>query len=93
MGTQDFAGHSTGIGSSPRLAVSDRIAEGAECCLRHNAYLAMKNLQCECHEGVLILRGCLPTYYLKQLAQTLVAGIDGVQRIVNEIEVVCTRGR
>jgi hypothetical protein len=32
----------------------------------------------------------LPTYYLKQMAQSVVARIEGVQRIVNEIEVVGT---
>jgi hypothetical protein len=33
------------------------------------------------------LRGCLPTYHLKQVAQSLVAEIDGVCTIVNEIDV------
>ena len=39
-------------------------------------------------DGVLTLRGCLPTYYLKQVAQTSVAGLEGVERIVNLIQVV-----
>jgi osmotically-inducible protein OsmY len=64
------------------------IAEGAEIRLRCNSYLALKNVSCEYHEGVLTLRGCLPSYYLKQMAQTAVARLDGVQRIVNEIEVI-----
>ena len=34
------------------------------------------------------LRGRLPTYYLKQLAQHLIAEIKGVRRIINEIEVL-----
>lgn len=65
-----------------------RVAEGAETCLRHNSYLALKNVSCEYEEGVLTLRGCLPTYYLKQMAQTAVARLDGVEQVVNEIEVV-----
>lgn len=64
------------------------IAEGAEHCLRQNSYLALKNVRCDYHDGVLTLRGCLPTYYLKQLAQSVVARLDGVGRIVNEIVVV-----
>jgi hypothetical protein len=64
------------------------VAEGAEIRLRCNSYLALKNVSCEYHEGVLTLRGCLPSYYLKQMAQTAVARLDGVQRIVNEIEVI-----
>jgi osmotically-inducible protein OsmY len=36
---------------------------------------------------VLTLWGHLPTYYLKQIAQTAVGGIAGVERIKNEIKV------
>jgi osmotically-inducible protein OsmY len=64
------------------------VAERAESRLRSNPYLALKNVSCEYHAGVLTLRGCLPTYYLKQIAQTAVARLDGVERIVNDIEVV-----
>ena len=39
------------------------------------------------------LRGRLPTYYLKQLAQHLIAEIKGVRRIINEIEVLALSGR
>ena len=71
----------------PRPAPSPGIAEGAEARLRSNAYLALKNVTCDYHDGVLTLRGCLPTYYLKQLAQEAVGRPEGV-RVVNEIEVV-----
>ncbi len=67
------------------------ISERAEALLRGNSYLALKNVSCECKEGVLTLRGCLPTYYLKQVAQTTVGGLDGVKRLVNLIEVVNAR--
>jgi hypothetical protein len=42
---------------------------------------------CQYHDGVLTLGGCLPSYYLKQLAQVVVAPIEGVRLVVNEIEV------
>jgi osmotically-inducible protein OsmY len=77
--------------NSPRLAPTPGIAEGAEIRLRSNPYLALKNVSCEYREGVLTLRGSLPSYYLKQMAQTAVARLDGVQRIVNEIEVNSAR--
>lgn len=63
-------------------------AEIAESHLRSNSYLALKNISCEFRQGVLILKGNLPTYYLKQVAQAVVAPTAGVERIVNEIEVV-----
>jgi osmotically-inducible protein OsmY len=88
MGPQDKAVLLTAPSNSPRPSTSQAIAEGAENRLRCNSYLALKNVRCECHEGVLVLRGCLPTYYLKQMAQTAVAAIEGVRQIVNEIDVV-----
>jgi hypothetical protein len=69
------------------------VAESAEGLLRGNSYLALKNVSCDYRDGVLILRGCLPTYYLKQLAQAAVARIDGVERVVNEIEVMAPSRR
>jgi osmotically-inducible protein OsmY len=94
MGQQDLSGYQTTVTSTyPRPTLPQGIAEGAESCLRCNSYLALKNVSCEYHEGVLTLRGCLPSYYLKQMAQTAVARVAGVQRIVNEIEVIATTRR
>lgn len=86
MGQQELASHPIEMSSSPRPA--QRIVEGAESCLRSNSYLALKNVSCDYHDGVLTLRGCLPSYYLKQIAQTAVARVAGAIRIVNEIEVI-----
>ncbi len=69
------------------------LADLAERALRSSPYLALRNVSCECRAGVLTLRGCLPTYYLKQVAQAVAARIDGVRQIVNEIEVVCAAPR
>ncbi len=85
MGVQDHL--------SPRPAPLPGVVEGAETRLRSNSYLALKNVSCEFREGVLTLRGCLPSYYLKQMAQTAVARMDGVDRVVNEIEVISSQRR
>jgi osmotically-inducible protein OsmY len=55
--------------------------------LLHNPYHALRNVSCEYRDGVLTLRGRLPSYYLKQVAQTAVAHTAGVQRVDNAIEV------
>jgi len=96
MGLQDLSSRPIGISTNPQVRIaagSQQIVEGAENRLRHNSYLALKNVHCDYNEGVLTLRGCLPTYYLKQIAQATVARLEGVQRIVNEIEVVGTARR
>jgi osmotically-inducible protein OsmY len=87
MGTQDFSGRLAAIPFSLRPMLPQQIIECAEDCLRRNPYLALENVQCEFHEGVLTLRGCLPTYYLSQMAQAAVGPVTGIQRVVNEIEV------
>jgi osmotically-inducible protein OsmY len=76
--------------ATPSVAAEVGVAELAESRLRSNSYLALKNVSCEYQEGRLILRGCLPTYYLKQLAQEVVARVAGVDRIVNQIDVLET---
>jgi hypothetical protein len=64
-------------------------ADLAERCLRSNPYPALKNVSCNLLDGVLVLRGCLPTYYLKQIAQEVVAHqVKGTGRLDNQIQVV-----
>jgi hypothetical protein len=64
------------------------LQELAEGCLRRNPYLALKNVSCDCPDGVLVLRGCVPTYHLKQVAQEAVAHLEGVRAVDNQIVVV-----
>ncbi len=64
-----------------------RIAEQAESRLQGHRYRVLRAVSCATRDGVLTLHGRLPTYYLKQIAQEAVAGIPGVRRIDNRIEV------
>jgi hypothetical protein len=61
----------------------------AERGLRSSRYSALKHVSCDYQGGVLVLRGCLPTYYLKQIAQEVVAHqfCEG-ERLENRIQVV-----
>jgi hypothetical protein len=61
----------------------------AERGLHSSRYSALKHVSCDYQGGVLVLRGCLPSYYLKQIAQEVVAHqFDKVERLENRIEVV-----
>jgi osmotically-inducible protein OsmY len=71
-----------------RTASEARPEELAERRLRRNPYPALRNISCEYQNGVLVLRGCLPSYYLKQVAQAAVDQLEGVERIDNQIQVV-----
>lgn len=63
------------------------IAEAARKCLRDSRYGAFGWISCECDDGVLLLRGHLSSFYLKQHAQEAVAGVEGVTQVVNDIDV------
>jgi hypothetical protein len=63
------------------------LEERAGARLRASSYSALKNLSCQFQDGVLVLRGELGSYYLKQLAQVMIVGIVGIARIENQIEV------
>jgi osmotically-inducible protein OsmY len=59
--------------------------------LRTSGYAQLQLISCEFHEGVLTLRGHVSSFYLKQLAQTLVRGVDRVEEIKNRLEVASQR--
>jgi osmotically-inducible protein OsmY len=74
-----------------RPGPEESIAARAERRLRGNVYLALKKISCEYGGGVLTLRGRLPSFYLKQMAQEAVSDTVGVERIDNQIEVCNAR--
>jgi osmotically-inducible protein OsmY len=59
----------------------------AQNLLEQSNYLALRRLRCEFHDGRLVLNGRVPTYYLKQVAQTIVRQLPAVRRIDNRVDV------
>jgi hypothetical protein len=51
-----------------------------------------RDITCSYDEGVLILQGQLPTFYLKQVLQTLLNNVEGVERIENHVDVISANG-
>jgi osmotically-inducible protein OsmY len=66
---------------------NDIALEAQSRLLRNPWYASTRRVSCEFDNGVLTLQGTAPTYYLKQVAQALLVGIQGVERIDNQIEV------
>jgi osmotically-inducible protein OsmY len=65
----------------------DEIAGRAYLALATSGYRSLRNLQVFCNNGRVTLEGQLPTYYLKQLAQSLVQRVDGVREVDNTVSV------
>ena len=58
--------------------------------LATRGYAELRCIHCEFqqHDHVLTLRGRVSRYYLKQLAQEIVKSLDGVDQVVNLIQVL-----
>lgn len=68
---------------SPR----SEIAALAKERLAASGFLALRRVRCDFTAGCLTLGGQVPSFYLKQMAQTLVREMPGVARVDNRLEV------
>ncbi len=69
------------------MTESESPAEAASRLLWSSSYHTVRRITCTFEGGVLTMEGRLPSFYLKQIAQTMVRDIPGVVRIENRIEV------
>ncbi len=67
---------------------ADQILALAKDRILHQSHLSVQRIWCEYKGMRLYLRGQVPSFYLKQLAQAAVSNLDGVSQVVNEIEVI-----
>jgi BON domain len=73
-----------------KLPPSDVRSDSLKTVLRRlqaSSYLALRTIECDDQCGVMILRGRVPTFFLKQIAQELIRGLPGVETIANLIDV------
>jgi len=71
----------------PGLAAAEGVGNAAARLLEVSGYAALRQLQCEIIESTVIVRGFLPSYYLKQMAQTILQRLDGISTVMNLVEV------
>jgi hypothetical protein len=55
--------------------------------LQSSGYAALRRLRCEIRETDVIVTGVVPSFYLKQMAQTLILRLDGIHTVRNLVEV------
>lgn len=68
-------------------ASAPSIAERIASVYEQSGHLTLRDIVCHEHEGVVILRGRVPSFYCKQLAQSLIASLPGVLEVSNLLEV------
>jgi hypothetical protein len=82
----DAPGSDVAVGSTQ--SANPDLALRIEQALRATGYPPLRNLHVLAAEGIAILRGAVPSYYMKQIAQAAVSGVPGVGDVHNELEVV-----
>ncbi len=58
-----------------------------QSALDQSPYICQNQVQVETSSGRVRLEGTVGTFYQKQMAQELVRRIDGVERVVNQLQV------
>ena len=61
--------------------------ETIEQNLASTGYAALRNITCRVCDGVVELRGNVPSYYLKQMAQVTVLRVADIREVHNQLEV------
>jgi osmotically-inducible protein OsmY len=84
--TLEFPTPARGAGPNPVIAEAERR-------LGRSAYLRGRSVFCRFDSGTLYLHGQLESFHQKQVAQTAVAQLDGVSRVINEIHVRPSKAR
>jgi hypothetical protein len=78
---------------TPPYHIEQSTVQIAVGLLRRSPYLSLRGICCELTNGILTLRGRVPTYALKQLAQTVAMTVPGIDHVANRIDVVTLSAR
>jgi osmotically-inducible protein OsmY len=73
--------------SRPVSSTPAEVRTSAEAALRASGYAALALDHCDERDGEVVLKGNVPSYYLKQLAQSFVQRVVGAARVENRIAV------
>ncbi len=71
-----------------RTDAAQGVAATVKARIAHHPHLKTQRIWCEFDGETLFLRGHVPSFFFKQLAQQAIVGLDSVRQVVNEIEVV-----
>ena len=63
------------------------LANQVQAAFQRLGYRQLRALRCRTEGSTVVLNGTISSFYLKQIAQSTAAKVEGVQRVVNEIEV------
>jgi hypothetical protein len=65
-----------------RISTADeprRCLEAMNSALCHAPYAGLRQVECHLIEGQVVLTGCVPSYFLKQMAQSVLLKLCGLE--------------
>jgi hypothetical protein len=73
---------------------SDKVTQRARDLIARHAHFSGRadKFEFELIDDVLVIRGCVPTFYLKQLLQDALKHLNSVQQIDNRVDVIVSNG-
>ena len=78
----------TSVSSSPSPQFdANALVQRLDSAINGNPHLSGHQVFCSEEGGTVILQGRVRSYYQKQMAQEALRNLEGVQRIVNDLEV------
>jgi len=75
------------ISAPLRTPDSPLSASALQMQLQRSPYWSVRQLICHVDQGRIVMRGAVPSYYLKQVAQSVAAKAVGVECVRSDIEV------
>jgi osmotically-inducible protein OsmY len=76
---------------SGALPVDPALQKRVDRALCGTGYLPLRKVYVLAARGLVVLRGAVPTYHMKQLAQATAIGVPGVIKVCNELEIISRR--
>lgn len=73
--------------NDPIRNVRHDLSHRVKLTFKRSSYPALATLDVEEQAGVVVITGHLPSYYMKQVAQTIAGAVDGVRRLDNQVVV------
>jgi osmotically-inducible protein OsmY len=64
------------------------LAERIRRALNATGYSPLRAIEVAVHDGQISLRGRVPSYFMKQIAQATVMAVPGVGELCNELDVI-----
>ncbi len=74
--------------SGDDMSAVETIVRDVERALRGSSHCGLHSVRCSCVDGRVTLTGEVASFYLKQLAQTIVAHLDKDSGVDNQLRVV-----